>query len=63
MIPVAVGGRTVVRLFLVVGGLVFLVLGAVEGSWFEVSLGGVAMVVGAVGLWRERATTSSIVAE
>lgn len=46
--------RTIVRVFLVVGGIAFLVVGALDQSIFELALGALAVVLGAVGLWMER---------
>jgi len=45
--------RTLVRVFLLVGGLAFIVLGAVDGSLFNLGLGAVAAFLGLVGLWME----------
>lgn len=46
--------RTVVRVFLVVGGLAFAVAGALEGSALEVGFGALAVLLGAFGLWWDR---------
>jgi len=43
--------RTVVRGFLLLGGLALAGVGAVEGSTVDVVVGGVAAVLGFVGLW------------
>lgn len=48
-----VGFRTLLRGFLLVGGLVFALQGAISGSLFDVGLGLAATVLGAVGLWWE----------
>lgn len=45
--------RTALRGFLLAGGIVFVLLGVVEGSTFNIALGGVAAFLGAVGLWTE----------
>lgn len=45
--------RTVLRGFLLAGGVVFILLGVVEGSTFNVVLGGVAAFLGAIGIWAE----------
>lgn len=45
--------RTLVRGFLLVGGLAFVVLGTLDGSRFNVGLGAVATFLGLVGLWTE----------
>jgi hypothetical protein len=46
--------RTILRVFLVVGGVAIVVVGALEGSTFELALGVLAIVLGAIGLWMER---------
>jgi hypothetical protein len=46
--------RTGLRGFLVVGGLAFVGLGAMDGSLFDLGIGILAAVLGAFGLWRER---------
>ena len=46
--------RAVVRAFLLVGGIAYLVYGVVEGGTFDVVLGAFAAVVGAIGLWSMR---------
>ncbi len=51
--------RTYIRLFLVVGGGVFLVVGAIAGDLFQIALSVVALLLGGGGLaveWRETAT-------
>ncbi|MEF8814694.1 MAG: hypothetical protein V5A55_12885 [Halovenus sp.] len=45
--------RTLVRGFLLVGGLAFIVLGTLDGSLFNIGLGAVAAFLGLVGLWME----------
>ena len=43
--------RTLVRLFLLVGGFAFAVAGALDGATFEVAFGLFAAVLGGFGLW------------
>ncbi len=43
-------GRTALRVFLLVGGLAFAAFGVVDGSNGDVIVGGVAAVLGGVGL-------------
>lgn len=50
--------RTILRGFLLVGGLAFVGFGAVEGTLFDLGIGIVAAVLGALGLWRERTERS-----
>ena len=45
--------RTLLRAFLLVGGLVYALTGVLQGSMFDTGLGAVAVVLGAVGLWWE----------
>jgi len=45
--------RTLVRVFLLVGGLAFIVLGTLDSSLFNLGLGAVAAFLGLVGLWME----------
>jgi hypothetical protein len=45
--------RTLLRVFLLVGGLAFTVMGTLEGSLFNLALGAVAAFLGLVGLWME----------
>ena len=45
--------RTLLRVFLLVGGLAFVVLGTLDGSLFNIGLGSVAAFLGLVGLWME----------
>lgn len=45
--------RTLVRSFLVVAGVAFIVLGVTEGETFELVLGVVSVLIGSVGLWVE----------
>ncbi|MEF8775851.1 MAG: hypothetical protein V5A43_05025 [Haloarculaceae archaeon] len=45
--------RTLVRIFLVVGGLVYVVSGVMSGSLPAMALGAAATALGAVGLWWE----------
>lgn len=45
--------RTLVRIFLVVGGLVYLISGVTSGSAPALALGAAAMALGAFGLWWE----------
>lgn len=51
--------RTFVRLFLLVGGGLFLVNGAVAGETLGIVVGAVAVVLGAVGLAAEWNETSN----
>lgn len=46
--------RTLVRVFLVVGGVAFAVAGALEGSTLDVGFGALAALLGAFGLWWDR---------
>jgi len=46
--------RTLVRGFLLVGGIAFAAFGVVEGSTFNVGFGVVAAFLGGFGLWWER---------
>lgn len=55
--------RTVLRGFLLVGGIIFVVWGAIEGTPLNLGLGSVATVLGAVGLWWEWRTQSEDVEE
>jgi hypothetical protein len=48
-----VGFRTLVRGFLLVGGLLFVLQGVIGGSAFDLVLGVAATLVGGVGLWLE----------
>jgi hypothetical protein len=48
-----VTGRTLLRVFLVVGGIAILVLGIVSDDPFQAGLGAVATALGAFGLWWE----------
>lgn len=45
--------RTVVRGFLVFGGVAFIALGLTEGETFELLLGVGALLIGSIGLWIE----------
>lgn len=48
--------RTIVRLFLLVGGTLFLVTGALAGDTLEIAIGAAGVGLGAVGLvseWKE----------
>lgn len=45
--------RTVVRAFLLVGGVIYVVWGALDGSMVRLGLGVVAALLGAFGLWSE----------
>jgi hypothetical protein len=45
--------RTLVRIFLVVGGLWYLITGALSGAVPSMALGAVATALGAFGLWWE----------
>jgi len=47
------GFRTLLRGFLLVGGFLFFLRGAINGSLFDLGLGAVATLVGGVGLWWE----------
>ncbi len=40
-------------MFLLVGGLAFIVLGTLDGSLFNIGLGAVAAFLGLIGLWTE----------
>lgn len=51
--PMNVDFRTLLRGFLLVGGLLFALQGAIDGSPFDVGLGLTAAALGAVGLWWE----------
>lgn len=46
-------GRTLLRGFLLVGGLLFLGAGLVRGELFDVGIGAFAAVLGGFGLWWE----------
>lgn len=46
--------RTLLRVFLVVGGAGYVLWGVLDGSGLFVGMGLLAVVVGAIGLWRER---------
>ena len=51
--------RTYLRLFLLLGGIVFFAVGSTDGEGLQVALGAVALVVGGGGLvyeWRGNAT-------
>lgn len=51
--------RTYLRLFLVLGGIVFFAFGVLDGEPLQVALGAVALAVGGGGLgyeWRQTAT-------
>lgn len=43
--------RTLVRVFLVIGGITFVALGVQDGSAFDIGIGVVAIVLGAGGLY------------
>ena len=45
--------RTVVRAFLLVGGLVYVGWGVLDGSMVTIGLGVLAAVLGVIGLWSE----------
>lgn len=47
------GFRTLLRVFLLVAGLVYIGLGIVRGSLFSIALGAAAVTLGTVGLWWE----------
>lgn len=51
--------RTLLRGFLLVGGLFFLGAGLVRGELFDVGVGGFAAVLGGFGLWWEYNRQSS----
>lgn len=46
--------RTVLRAFLLVGGLTFIGFGLLDSSMFHLGLGVLAAALGAFGLWWER---------
>lgn len=46
--------RTLVRLFLVVGGVAYAAFGLLEGSTVEVGFGALAALLGGFGLWWDR---------
>jgi hypothetical protein len=46
-------GRTVLRGFLLLGGVAILGLGVLQGSSFNIGLGALATVLGGFGLWWE----------
>ncbi len=46
--------RTLVRAFLVVGGLGYAAFGLLEGSTLEVGFGALAALLGGFGLWWDR---------
>lgn len=51
--------RTYLRLFLLLGGIVFFAFGVADGETLQVALGALALIVGGGGLayeWRETAT-------
>lgn len=50
--------RTLVRVFLLVGGVAYAAFGAVSGSAFQVGFGVLAALVGGFRLWWERRDTS-----
>lgn len=50
--------RTVLRLFLLVAGAGMLAWGLTSGVAFRIGLGGVAMILGVVGLWSETRRTA-----
>ena len=51
--------RTLVRVFLIVGGITYAVFGVVSGSTFEVGFGALAAALGGFGLWWEHRDGSS----
>ena len=51
--------RTLVRVFLLVGGIAYAVFGVISGSTFEVGFGALAAVLGGFGLWWEHRDASS----
>jgi len=51
--------RTLLRGFLLVGGLLFLVLGLIRGELFDVGIGALAAVLGGFGLWYDRQSTGT----
>ena len=50
--------RTLVRMFLPVGGAAYAVFGVVSGSSFEIGFGALAALLGAFGLWWEHRDAS-----
>ena len=50
--------RTLVRVFLVVGGAAYAVVGVVSGSAIEIWFGALAALLGAFGLWWEHRDAS-----
>jgi protein-S-isoprenylcysteine O-methyltransferase Ste14 len=50
--------RTLVRMFLLVGGAAYAVFGVVSGSSFEIGFGALAALLGAFGLWWEHRDAS-----
>ena len=54
-----IGFRVLVRVFLLVGGLAFAVVGGLEGSGGQVAFGVLAALLGGFGLWwRRRESTT-----
>jgi hypothetical protein len=54
-----IGVRAVVRVFLLVGGLAFAIVGGLEGSGGQVAFGVFAALLGGFGLWwRRRESTT-----
>lgn len=47
--------RTFLRVFLVAGGVTFIVSGTIEESLLNLGIGILALAVGATGLWQEYA--------
>lgn len=43
--------RTILRAFLIVGGLALLLVGILDGSTTNAAIGAIAVLVGAVGFW------------
>ena len=56
---VSVGFRTLLRGFMIFGGVAFAVSGALAGSAIEVGFGLFAALLGGFGLWRDARDPSS----
>lgn len=46
--------RTLLRAFLLLGGLAYVLFGIVAGTTLDIGLGAFAAIVGAIGLWWEQ---------
>lgn len=50
--------RTVLRAFLLLGGLAYVLFGTLAGTTLDIGIGLLAAIVGGIGLWWERSAGS-----